>query len=527
MVRLPLKTITILVCAALAAIFCYQVYWLYSLYDLRKQEMVSDIKEALRICDYNEMVLRLAVMAANEQRHGEVAFRSEYTMDKKRRLMNTGTQTTVSMQGGDNVVIQRDDWRDSLTIRRSQSGKGKRYVNVDIKSRKVDQNPKSAIVADKGNMFVALVDNKNSMEDLTKMMQQGIHEGIDLIKAPDVGIFDSLLTKRLEARHIDSRHRLEVLQKVRGNSGKMLMDTILVISTTGYKPSAEAMVVDYQYGMSSKRFYRLYIDPVGRSVIVQMRGILLSSVATLLVLVFVFWYLIHTLLRQRSIGEMKDDFTHNITHELKTPIAVAYAANDAMLHFGQGRDASMREKYLKITQEQLRKLGGMVEQILSTSMERRKTFRLSKEELHLAETLGPIIEMQRLKASKPVDISLCIEPEDLCVMADRQHFCQMVNNIIDNAIKYSPGEAVVTIRCRKCGGGEVVVEVNDCGVGIPRRHLAHVFEKFYRVPNGNLHDVKGYGLGLYYVSMMMDLHGGKVEVESEEGRGSTFKMLFR
>lgn len=527
MTRLPLRTITILVCAALAAIFSYQVYWLYSLYDLRKQEMLSDIVDAMRICDYNEMVLRMAAMAAGKSRHGEVAFQSGYAIDKDRKLVNAGTRTTVKTQDSDEVVIQRNNWSDSLTIKRSSGRHGKRYINVNVKSGKTKETPRPAVMGDKDKMFVAMVDSKKSVEDLTKMMQQGIHDGIDMIMEPDLRVFDSLLTKRLEDWRIDPRHRLEQLLVIDGNPKQTRIDTVNVMTTPGYKPSAEALVIDYQYGTGSHRFYRLRIEPVGRSVAAQMTGILASSAATLLVLAFVFWYLIHTLLRQRTLSEMKEDFTHNITHELKTPISVAYAANDALLHFDQGRDAATREKYLKIAQEQLRKLGGMVEQILSASMERRKTFTLCKEELDIAETLRTIIEMQKLKADKPTSIETDIEPCGLTVMADRQHFCQMISNIIDNAVKYSTDKAVISVRCRKRGEEGILIEVSDRGIGISDRHAAHVFEKFYRVPNGNLHDVKGYGLGLYYVATMMKQHGGAVEVESEVGKGSTFRLIFK
>lgn len=157
------------------------------------------------------------------------------------------------------------------------------------------------------------------------------------------------------------------------------IDTLSTIITPGYVPSTEALVFDYKYDMSNNRLYRLRIEPLDKSVLRQMTGILASSAATFLVLVFVFWYLIRTMLRHRSIEEMKDDFTHNITHELKTPVSVAYAANDALLQFADDLDRKTRENYLKMSLEQLQKLSGMIEQILSMSMNRQKTFTLHKE----------------------------------------------------------------------------------------------------------------------------------------------------
>ena len=304
-------------------------------------------------------------------------------------------------------------------------------------------------------------------------------------------------------------------------------DTLATVNTPDYLPSDESLVFDYTYDMYNNQLYRLYIEPFSGSVLRQMTGILASSAATFLVLAFVFWYLIRTLLRQCSYEEMKDDFTHNITHELKTPVSVAYAANDALLQFADDLDRETRENYLKMSLEQLRKLGGMIEQILSTSMKRRKTFVLHKETLDVRHALAGIVEEQRLRAKKPTDITLDVVPDDLTVSADRQHFTQIVSNILDNAIKYSREQVQIAITCTKDTDGNVVIQISDNGIGISKSHQQHIFDKFYRVPNGNLHEVKGYGLGLYYVATMMRLHGGTVDVVSEEGRGTTFKLLFR
>ena len=169
----------------------------------------------------------------------------------------------------------------------------------------------------------------------------------------------------------------------------------------------------------------------------------------------------------------------------------------------------------------------MTEQILSTSMKRRNTFTRNKEEIDLQNTLADIVEEQRLRAKKPLDISLNVVPDNLTLFADRQHFMQIISNICDNAMKYSRENVRIGITCKKDAVGNVIIKISDNGIGIAKAHQQHIFDKFYRVPNGNLHDVKGYGLGLYYVATMMRLHDGTVEVESEQGKGTTFTLLFR
>ena len=197
-----------------------------------------------------------------------------------------------------------------------------------------------------------------------------------------------------------------------------------------------------------------------------------------------------------------------------------------MLNFNQAEEKIQRDKYLRICQEQLQRLSGLVEQILSMSMERRKTFRLHPEVLSIEGILEPLIEQHKLKSEKPVHISMDIEPSGLTLTADRTHFSNIISNLIDNAIKYSPEEAEVNIRCRQtCSAeqGELVeITISDRGIGIDSEKQKHIFDKFYRVPTGNLHNVKGYGLGLFYVKTMTEKHGGSVSVKSEPGKGSTF-----
>ena len=314
---------------------------------------------------------------------------------------------------------------------------------------------------------------------------------MDVLSDPDFAVFDSLLETELRRIGIRAPYRLMYLH--RGStvdSSYTFTDTLNVKTTGGYLPSPKAITYDYSYDRHGNWLYRLTLEPIESIVLTQMAGIL----------------------------TMKSDFTNNITHELKTPIAVAYAANDALLNFGTGTDPAKRERYLRICQEQLRRLSGLVEQILGMSMERRKTFRLHVETFPPEEVIAPLIEQHKLKADKPVGITLRIEPEWLAVCADRTHFGNIVSNLIDNAIKYSPGEARVEIRCRT-ENGWFILSVRDQGIGIPHDKQRHVFDKFYRVPTGNLHDVKGYGLGLYYV--------GTVEMKSEPGRGSEFTIKLR
>ena len=247
--KLPLKTITILVCTALFAIFAYQSYWLYNFYVTQKQEMETAVEEAMRISDYNELVMRIAKLSNDKKaKHGEVSFQTGYALDKQNRLVNQGTQTKVSRNDTDAIVIQQGGWRDSLTVRRNRQGQNRR-ITVNINSQRTSNTPQPAVEGKKETMFKGMVDKGQTMDDLTRMMQQGIHAGIDMVREPDIRVFDSLLTTRLNDRHIDSRHQLIQLKIMPRAIAVQKIDTLSTIITPGYVPSMEALVFDYKYDM--------------------------------------------------------------------------------------------------------------------------------------------------------------------------------------------------------------------------------------------------------------------------------------
>ena len=244
----------------------------------------------------------------------------------------------------------------------------------------------------------------------------------------------------------------------------------------------------------------------------------------LLVVAFVVIYLLRTLFQQKTLEEMRMDFTHNITHELKTPIAVAYAANDALENFGAADDGVRRAKYLGVIRSQLTALSEMVERILTMSREEREDFTLRRERIPLAGMLGALAEKFRMQAAKPARVTVDVSPEGLTAFADRFHLSHALDNLVDNALKYSGEEVHIRISAGR-DGGRVVLRVADDGIGIPRAAQAHIFDKFYRVPTGDIHNVKGFGLGLYYVGLIAAKHGGSVAVESTEGHGTTFTLI--
>ncbi len=472
---------------SLTGIFAYQTYWLVGLYDNMHSEMERRINEAISISNYNEMALRMQDYAQNQNVHGAIS-------------VNASIGTGGAMQMQNTTIIN-----DSVVKNQTQQGFLQDTLNGAIVLRPDKNNPQT----------------QNFLNSLTNMLQSNLQSSIDALATPDIKIFTQLFSEELEKAGIRIPFRVELLQTDKLDVAQP--DTLGVYATPEYQPGADSKVFRYEIDSFSYRYYQVTTEALTPLILNEMTGILTTSVIIILILAFSFYYLIHTILKQKTLDEMKSDFTNNITHELKTPIAVAYAANDALLNFDQADDKAQREGYLRICQEQLTRLSNLVEQILSMSMEQRKSIRLQPEEIRLEEVFVTLVEQHKLKTNKPADITVDVSPDDMTVYADRTHFTHILSNLIDNAIKYSPEEVRIHITCRQSENG-TEISVKDNGIGIAPDKQKHIFDKFYRVPTGNIHNVKGYGLGLYYVKTVVEKHGGNIKVRSEQGKGSEFKV---
>ena len=253
----------------------------------------------------------------------------------------------------------------------------------------------------------------------------------------------------------------------------------------------------------------------------RMWGLIASSVAIIILLAGVLIYLVRTMFRQKTLEEMRRDFTHNITHELKTPISVAVTATDALRNFSADADPDRRSRYLEIVETQLTQLSTMVEHILSVSVEGRE-YKYNPNVVYLQEIISGLTQGAWMNTGKkPVFNIDCAE--HIKILADEFHIKNLLATVIDNAVKYS-ADPVVGIRVFN-KDNEVTIEIEDNGCGISKEHLSHVFEKFYRVSTGDIHTVRGYGLGLYYAKQVAELHKGTISMKSRIGEGTTVTII--
>ena len=250
----------------------------------------------------------------------------------------------------------------------------------------------------------------------------------------------------------------------------------------------------------------------------RMWGLIASSVAIIILLAGVLIYLVRTMFRQKTLEEMRRDFTHNITHELKTPISVAVTATDALRNFSADANPDRRSRYLEIVETQLTQLSTMVEHILSVSVEGRE-YKYNPTVVYLQDIISQLTQGAGMNTAVfNIDCA-----EHIKILADEFHIKNLLATVIGNAVKYST-DPIVDIRVSD-ESGNVTIEIEDNGCGIAKEHLSHVFEKFYRVPTGDIHTVRGYGLGLYYAKQVAELHKGTISMKSRIGEGTTVTII--
>lgn len=452
------KIITTIIISSAVIVFMLNIIYLLSLYNSIAEDVERDVIAAMVDMDIDELWQRVIVF-------------QEYNGVQYHTIQG-------SLQAGSDTIVMKESDKEGNTreVNRRQLVQAQPFAN----------------------------------QMMTEMSDQ-MHQQMDAFFPININDTDSILRCRLAERGINPDF---VAVEIVDSLGKT------IISNSKLDNHSTAVdVFRMPYGLNHCS-YQVYMTPLLRHIIHEMAGVIITTFLLIIIFSAGFWYLLHTVNKLRSIEEMKDDFVSNMTHELKTPISIAYSANDALLNFDTPNDPERRKVYLNIAIKQLKRLGELVESILAMSMERRKSLTLKSERISLPELANEIVESQRMKAGKDISINVKVE-DNVIVSTDRTHLSNVLNNLIDNAIKYSGNSVEILISIDKDK-----ISVADNGIGIPAKSLPFIFDKFYRVPHGNRQDVRGYGIGLYYVRNILEKMGWGIAVKSHEGKGSVFTIKF-
>ena len=311
----------------------------------------------------------------------------------------------------------------------------------------------------------------------------------------------------------------------------------LIISTSATLPAKlnahYSETTEYRYKYHGFRMFMKIVGPEflvravfrnpQNAIVKDMLLTLLMSVLLIAFTVFCFWYIFKTIKQQKKLSELKDDFINNMTHELKTPIATMTVAIEGLQKFNASNDPEKTRRYLQTSRNELTRLNDIVSRVLNVAAFGNNEVKLVKEKVEINELIDDVVDTEKLKANKEAVINYANKSDLKFIHVDKLHFRNALVNLVDNAIKYSNESVLITINCYKVGNN-ALFSVKDNGIGIPTSHIVQIFNKFHRVPTGNVHNVKGTGLGLSYVKYVIEAHGGSVIVESEPDAGSEFTI---
>jgi two-component system phosphate regulon sensor histidine kinase PhoR len=258
----------------------------------------------------------------------------------------------------------------------------------------------------------------------------------------------------------------------------------------------------------------------------EMRAMIAGTIFFTLVIIAAFYVTVNALLRQKKLSEIKNDFINNMTHEFKTPLATISLAVDALRNEKVVHDREKSEYFTGIIKEENRRMNKQVETILQASLLDRQEQQLNLKQLHAHTIIREAMENFHLQLEgKGGRYELQLNARIDRIAADEVHFMNIITNLIDNAVKYSKDNLLIRIITHNTPRS-LVIRIEDNGIGMSKETQRRIFEKFYRAHTGNLHNVKGFGLGLSYVRTIVEAHGGKIKVESMVGKGTNFTLEF-
>ncbi|OEJ98747.1 two-component sensor histidine kinase [Flavivirga aquatica] len=380
------------------------------------------------------------------------------------------------------------------------------YTNVGISEKDI-KSPISKIIKSGSIDEAQRLSFERSFKEISK--RTPIHKRVSEAE------ISKLLSKKLEKDGIDIDFEFAIYSN----------DLATKVSSDNFENDIKSTFsVPIFYDETNRSLYKLLVNfpDDGKFILSSIIGMVLLSITFTLIIILAYSSAIYQLMKQRKISEIKTDFINNMTHEFKTPIATINLALDAIRNPKIIDDKEKVIRYLTMIKEENKRMHAQVENVLRISKLERNELNISKDRVKLHDLIDDAItHVELLVEDRNGYIKTFFDAEKSSVLANETHFTNVVVNILDNAIKYSPETPKIEVHTENIGTN-ILLKIKDHGSGMSKAAVKKVFEKFYREHTGNIHNVKGHGLGLAYVKRIVEDHQGYVSVESEKEKGSTF-----
>lgn len=486
----------LLMAVSMAVFIGIQVYWIKNSLQLRQANFRRSIDDAVNVA-----LLNLETIEFSRRTAFSEIQQTDGDKSSKENTLATNERIGMEKQAGNEIGMP------------SVSPKG--HADLDLKIL----NPLPPSIT--GNQSVGASVRQQLMLNLMMKQISGTGESKNVEKILTSGLIDTLLRQELLARGIAADYEFGVFSPDRNK---------IVLEKTG-KFHEELLFKGFSFplfsgvGISSRDFLLLYFPEQSKYNIKSLWGMMFVSLLLVLTIILAFTYSVFTIIRQRKLSELKNDFINNMTHEFKTPISTISLACQALSDKDIPRSNEMYNDYIHIIGDENHRLGEMAEKILQTAILEKGTLHLRSEEIDMHKLIADAIHKIAIQIEiRDGAISKSLAAEHPTLKGDMVHLSNVIYNLLDNANKYSFRKPQITISTKDAESG-ISISVHDKGMGISKANQKRIFEKLYRVPTGDVHNVKGFGLGLSYVKFIVEKHGGSIQVESEPGKGSTFTLF--
>lgn len=375
---------------------------------------------------------------------------------------------------------------------------------------------------------------KNKVEKVQELFAAETKKG-DVFKdlAEEYGKVSLPLNKRIHPQTLDSMLRMELISRSINSEYEYKVTSAkrdTLIFTRASNQTKFLPYNSYEIPLFPKDIIKdsgmltITFPDKNTVILANLTAMMSMSGGLLLVLIFCFGYTIHTILMQKKLSEMKTDFINNMTHEFKTPVATIMIASEALRDPELTTDKKRIDRLANIIYDENVRLGSHIERVLNIAKIDKGDLKLEHKEVEINDLLAAIVDSMSLQLQKRnATIALELNASQSTVMGDELHLSNIIFNLLDNANKYSTRDPEIKISTLN-SGRNLIIKVADKGIGMSRDQLSKIFDQFYRIPTGNLHDVKGFGLGLSYVSNIVKKLHGTIKVRSEKDKGSEFEI---
>ncbi|ANQ49293.1 hypothetical protein MY04_1919 [Flammeovirga sp. MY04] len=537
MTKRRLITIISLMCIAMFGLAALQYYWIKSAISERKSHFEQEIGETLtsvvkRLEQQEILTVTKRYMDDISVSNSDIVVRYDSTKQQAywTHKQNIKISQTIS---SDKLAEDGIAYKVQEKAEIKKTGTATKTVLSDFEENKYGISGDSSIK--KHSILSNITTDSTAKKRLDKAMdlimkktelvnqvvsEMILSENTMLQDRVNFGTLDSLLKQEMELRGIKTKYDFAVKQK------DGIKETVIMSSNV----EKNATIIESKYSISlypkdifdDSNVLYLQFPEENRFLISKMRFVLFSSLGFILLTLLTFVFAARTIIEQKRISEITNDFISNMTHELKTPISTVALATEALMDPDVQKMPSITGRYLGVIKDENQRLSRQVERVLQIARIERGDLKLRKVPVDMQKIMKTAYENTLIKIEdRGGQLNLNWDAENVKVTGDELHLSNIIFNLLDNANKYSPEAPKIDLMAT-IKGENLEIKVSDNGQGIPKEHISKIFDKFYRVPTGNVHNVKGFGLGLSYVKNIVQAHDGTIKCKSELGRGSEF-----